>query len=57
MTETKPTGGKLLGFKINWKIALAISIPLALAIVGSAVSKCGLSIGVTGIALTCKDSK
>ena len=56
--ESKTTqGGRAFGLKINWKIALAVCVPLALAFVGSAVYGCSLNIGISGIALTCKDSK
>ena len=55
MTETKTTGGRILGVRINWRIALAISIPLTIALVGAAVSGCDLKLGVSGIALTCED--
>tara|TARA_Y100000310_G_C20621684_1_gene783665 strand:- start:676 stop:855 length:180 start_codon:yes stop_codon:yes gene_type:complete len=52
-----PKSDRLLGVRLNWKIALAVCVPLALAFVGSAVYGCSLNIGISGIALTCKDSK
>ncbi len=63
MTEIKPTTkpGRLFGVRINWKIALAVSIPLALAaatmVIGSAVSGCSLNMSAEGIALKCKESE
>ncbi len=59
MTETKPTPktGRLFGVRLNWRIAMAVCVPLAMAFVGSAIYGCSLNIGISGIALTCKDKQ
>lgn len=57
MTDTPKQPGKLFGIRLNWRIALAVCVPLAMAFVGSAIYGCSLSIGISGIALTCKDTK
>lgn len=59
MTETKPTPkpGRLFGVRLNWKIAAAVCTPLAAMFIWAATAGCSLNIGVSGIALTCKDKQ
>ena len=54
MPDKTTTAGKIAN-KLNWRIVLALSVPLAGAIVGAAVYGCDLGIGVSGFALTCEE--